>query len=775
MQQNISMKHEQDENLFRYLSFKYLSYWPLFAVLLTLCIAGAAIYLEYAIPVYEIKATIIIKDDQKGLDDSKIMESLDLFSSHNLVQNEVKVLQSQTLAQDVVRNLHLYAPIFEEKKFLDHSAYITSPVEIILSNPDDLKEADKVYFTYLSNSKKVRVDNVLYGVDQWVNTPYGNLKFSPNPNYQPDSTPHTFYFSLIPVDFVADDLVKGLDVSSSDKLSTVVDISLKDEIPQRGKSVLNELINTYNQAAIVDKNVLAANTLSFVEDRLKYIGQELDSVEGQLQSFKTQNKVVDLDAQGKLFLQSVGDNDQKMGDISMQLAILDQVQNYVTGKGGKGGIVPSTLGVNDPVLSSLLDKLYNNELEYEKLKKVVPENNPMLISLVDQINKIKPSIIENIESQRQSLTAGKNNLAATNGQYSSILNTIPQKERELLQISRQQAIKNNIYTFLLQKREEAALSYASAVSNSRVVDTAQVSKDPVSPKKLIVYIIGLAVAIVLGIVIVSLKDFFNNSIESRAEVESHTLTPILGEIVKNNSKESIVVKEDANSLIAEQFRHLRTALNYININSKNKKILVTSTIASEGKSFVAINLALSLALTNKKVVLVDLDLRCPSLAATLKIPNIEGTSQYLRGEKEVETIIKPSGVHKNLYLITSGIIGRTPSELLLNGKVYELLTYLELAFDYIILDAPPVNPVTDACILSPMCDATLYVIRQKVTPKEFIQKLDSYNRIRSLKNMAIVLNGVEGRGVYRYENDKYGYNYVERRKNILKKKQVDIS
>ena len=774
MQETYTQESEPaDTNVLKELLFKYLSYWPLFIILLVLCGSGAWLYLRYKVPVYELKATIIIKDEKKGTDDSKIMESLNVFSSKKIVENEIEVIKSQTLAQEVVRNLHLYAPMSEEGKFSDHSAYLTSPVQIIAQQPDALKAVKKVPFSYDKAHQQVAFNGGAYPLNQWLQTPYGIVKFVPNNNYQPSLSPKALYFSLVPVVYVADDLAAGLDIAAANKLSTVVNMSLKDEVPQRGKAVLNELIAAYNRAAIEDKNKLAGNTLSFVEDRLHYVVHELDSVEAQLQHFKTKNKIVDINTQGQLFLQNVGANDQKIGDISMQLAVLDQVEGYVQGKGSKGCIVPSTLGISDPVLSGLLDRLYNTELEYEKLKKIAPENNPMLISLTDQINKIKPSLLENIVSQRKGLMAGKSDLAQTNNQYSAMLRTIPEKERELLEISRQQAIKNNIYTFLLQKREEAALSYASTVADSRIVDSAQASKLPVSPNTKVIYLIAMVAAFGLSIGTVAVKDFFNGSIDSRSEVERFTRIPIVGELVKDGGKEPLVVSTDNHRFIAEQFRQLRTALGYLGINSRKKKILITSAISAEGKSFVAANLAVSLALAGKKVVLVELDLRRPSLGAMFAVSPAAGMSEYLMGEREIEAIIKRTAVNENLFMLPAGAIPPNPSELLLSSRVQELFSYLENAFDCIIVDSAPVNPVTDAYILSPLCDATLYVVRQGVTPRELVQKLDKNSGVKSLKNIAIVYNGAKGNGLGKYGHGyDYGYSYVEDRKGLVKKKGV---
>ncbi|MFT3949334.1 MAG: polysaccharide biosynthesis tyrosine autokinase [Agriterribacter sp.] len=332
---------------------------------------------------------------------------------------------------------------------------------------------------------------------------------------------------------------------------------------------------------------------------------------------------------------------------------------------------------------------------------------------------------------------------------------MPSKERELLDISRQQSIKNSIYTFLLQKKEETALSYFSTVADSRVIDVAETGGSPVSPNKTMIFLGALGVALLLVIAFVEIREMLNRNVMFRSEIEKYTRVPILGEITFDQSDKALVISEGKRSFIAEQFRQLRTSLGYLGINSRKKKIMLTSSISGEGKSFITANLGVSLALMGKKVVIIELDLRKPKLSDAFNMPRTRGISNYFIGDMDAEEIIKSTET-ANLFIIPSGPIPPNPSELIMNGKMQELLDYLEAHFDYVIVDTAPVNPVTDAFIISPMCDATLFVIRHGYTPRIYLQKLDEQNRIRELKNMAIVFNGVKNRG---YGNYGYGYGY----------------
>ena len=439
---------------------------------------------------------------------------------------------------------------------------------------------------------------------------------------------------------------------------------------------------------------------------------------------------------------------------------MDEVQKFVQNKDNNAAIVPSTLGVTDPVLSQLMTNLYTNQLEYEKLKKTVAENNPLLVSVRDQIEKIKPDILSNIESHKRNLEASKGNLSSTNNSYNSVLQNIPAKEKQLLEISRAQAIKQNIYSFLLQKREESALSYASFDLDSRVIDNAQASYTPVfPPKAMFIYLASFVMALIFTIGLVTARDVLNTKILYRSDLEKLTTFPIIGEIAYKKTKSPIVIREGKRTFIAEEFRKIRVALSFLGVGEKSKKILVTSSIPGEGKSFVAVNLAIGLALTGKKVVLVDLDLNNPVLGHILDMDTDVGISDYLTDEKEPEEIIKRVEFNENLFFVPTGTLPDGPSELLSNGRIKDILSYLDNVFDFVIIDSAPVFAVTDTHLLSDYCDATLYVVRHNYTPKVLIKRLVEINKINPLINPAIIFNGVKPRGFFNRKNG-YGYGYV---------------
>jgi capsular exopolysaccharide synthesis family protein len=770
--QKIEPNIQNGENVISQLWSKYFPYWPLFAFFMIVAILAVRFYLRNTVPIYETTATILIKDEKKGEDDSRIIESLNLLSTKKIIENEIEVLKSKDLMMQVVKRLHLYAPMYEQGKRRDTPAYASSPVSIEVSNPDSLNPIEKVFFSYDVTSRKVTIENKQYSLNQWVNTPYGTLKFT----QQSGKSQGPLYFSLVNPKVVAFALVSNLEVAAANKLASVINLTLRDEISKRSEDILNDLIAVYDNASLREKNKLADNTLVFLDERLGIVSHDLDSIESKLKQYKSSTGAVDISSQGTLFLQNVSVNDQKLGDVNNQLNTLDLVENYVKSKDISGSI-PSTNGISDPTLPQLLSKLYEDQLQYEKLKRTMGENNPAVLNQKAEIDRIKPGILTNIESQRENLQASKNNLNATNNRYSSMLQSIPQKEKDIVEITREHNIKSNNYNFLLQKQEETKLSLLSSIGDSRVIDKAQTALTPVASKKTLIYIGSLLFAFALAVGLVTINEMFKRTILYRREIEAYTSIPVIGEIIYQKSKDPLVIGNGKRTFIAEQFRNLRTTLPYMGLNGERKKLQVTSTVSGEGKSFIVANLGVGLALAGKKVVVIEFDLSDPTLCDKLNVTEInKGLTDYLTGDVKPEEIILPTSVHEKLFVIPAGWLPENPSELIMSEKVPELLKYLSSKFDYIIIDTAPVGLLSDAYVLSHYCDATLYVVRHKHTRKASIQRLDANNKINELKNMAIVFNGIRSRGFggngYGYG---YGYGYIhkeKRKRKLFRKSKV---
>lgn len=755
--ENRKTPHADKKTSIQIFLYKYLPYWPLFVLLLVISLLIAYAYLQYATPVYEISANIMVKDEKKGADESKMLEALNIYSSTKIVENEIEVIQSKELLKKVINNLHLYAPMYEEGSFISKSAYTTSPIVIEMQKPSQLTEVKDVNFTFNKKKQAVIIGDSTYPLNQWISSQFGKIRFSDNPEFKKEATGR-LSFSLVDPRMILSALAMNLKASPSSKLSTVINLTLKDEVPERGEDILNYLIQVYNKAAMNDKNMLAYNTLEFVEKRIKYVVHELDSIESNLQRFKTSKGVFDLSEQGKLYLQSVGDNDRKLTEINMQLAMLDEIEKYVVSKNSQLGIVPSTAGIQDELLAQLLQKQFNAQIQYDRMKKTVPVQNPTMIALKSDIDNMQPSILENLRNQRNSLLASRANLTSGTNNYRSMLSTIPRKEQELLNISRQQAIKNEAYSFLLQKREETALAYSAVVSDSRTINQANSTFDPVSPKPTLAYLSAFALSMLAGFIIVVVKEIFTNKILFRADIENITAIPIAAEITKAPSKNtSITYSIDNKQLgLLEQFRQLRAAVGFRGRHLKHRRILVTSSISGEGKSFVSNNLGLNLALAGKKVVVIDMDLRHPKTTLAHQLTGKKGVAEYLESDDpNADSIIYPTK-HPNLFIIPAGKPGTNPTEILLSKDPGRLIEYLQTKFDFIVMDTSPIDPVTDAYILSEYSDCTMFVIRHNYTPKSMVELLEETNKMNALKNIYIVFNGIRSRG---FIKRKFGYGY----------------
>ena len=734
--------------------FKYSPYWPVFIAFLIISLCAAWFYLRVTPPKFEIEASVLIKDDKKGTSDGQTITSMEQINRKKIVENEIEIFRSRNLMSEVVKNLRLYASVEEENKFAPKSAYTTSPIVVEAADLGNVTPVKKVLFQFNEKDSQVVIGSKKYPLNQIVNTEFGTLKFTVNKR-QINKAVNPLFFSLEDPKKVTSELLEGLTATATTKLTSILTLKIRNTDPREGEDILNELIKVYNTASLQEKTKLANTTSSFVSDRLKEVKDELNQIEAKAQAFKSSQSAVDISTQGQLLLKSSTETGQQLQEVDLQLSAINEVEKYVKDKQGRGGIVPSMIGLKDPTLPDLLGKLRDREQEYVKLSQTTAENHPMLLAIKDQINKITPGILENINQQRRTLEASKLELRSTNNSYSTTLQGLPEKEKQLIDISRQQAIMSNMYEYLRQKKADADLSSIN-IADTRVVDDAQASLEPVTPKSKLVYLVAFILSLIIPASIVSIKEFLNRKILFRHEIEALTSTPIIGEISMDKSKDPLVIQQGKRTFIAEQFRRMRTSLGYIGGNSGKKKILVTSSLSGEGKSFVAANLALSLALTDKKVVLLELDLANPSLSTKLNVNYEEGVSNYLWGECEPEYIIKRTVANNNLFFIPSGPLPENPSELLMSDKLKELLAYLEEAFDIIIIDSAPASLLSDAYVLSPLCDVTLYVVKHKFTPKSYLERLDEENAANQLNNMRIVFNGIQSRG---FTKNGYGYGY----------------
>ena len=740
--------------------YKYIVYWKWFLLSLILALSCAFVYLKMKTPLFRIQASILLKDQQKGDGNDPMMKTFDIFSSDKIVDNEIEILKSYTLMEKVVKALNLDINYESKIRSRTIELYDQSPVILQLIGETSLTYREKIK-VIVSDNQTVILNGKKYPLNEVITTPDGIFKITlslKNPEIKEVD------IVILPLNSTAENLQARINVSPSTKMSTVLDLSIEDPIPQRGEDILNCLIDAYNHAALEDKNKEAANTLAFIENRLKLLAADLANVENNVEGFKSKEGIVDINEEERIFLTNEQQNEVELSQVKIQQSVLNTIEDYVKDRNNTQGTVPATIdglsglntGLNDPTLIDLIKDLTELQKQKENYTRLIKADNPLVLAIDAQILRLKTDILDNIESIKKNLNLTEVQLAERSVQLEDIIKSIPGKERSLIDISREQAIKNNLFNFLLQTKEETEISLASAISDSRTVDPAHSSIGPVEPVHSITYLIFTVIGLSIPFVIIVATDLFNDKIKSRKDIEKNTKTPILGEI-SWTEHEKAFVKDNNRSVFAEQIRALRTNLSFLSSDKVVQSILFTSTKSEEGKTFISMNLGASLAMAGKKTLFLEFDMRKPKLTLGLNLEETKGLSSYLIGHSELNDIIRPVPGQDNLFIISCGAKPPNPVELLLNGRIDGLFTELRKRFDNIIIDAPPIGIVTDAQILEKQADATLFVLRQNFTPKENIELVDSLYKNAKFKKLNIVFNGIKKGGSYGYT---YGY-YAE--------------
>jgi tyrosine-protein kinase Etk/Wzc len=744
---------------------RYLRYWYLFPIFLGLTVVGAYFYLQITQPVYTTAATLLIKDEKKGTGmagGAEILEELAQFSGSKLVENEIEVLSSLTLLAQVVENLGLGVS-YDARDGL-HTVDLYKGTGVVVQPKLVTEYAyENPLYIHLEDDGRFRLndESILREFGKTFRNDWGEFTVQ-----RTDTIPDLGYrdirvhFHDLPT--IAESIQERLTVQQPNVKSTVLELSFEDTSPRRGRDVLNGLLDVYVQSNLDDKNREASNTLKFIQDRLGLLTGELGDVEGEVAAYKSSQGLTDISSEAQIFLENIQANDSKLNEVNTQMKVLESVDSFINENGSNAA--PATYLINDPVLVSLITRLTDLQIQQERYARVTTASNPLLETVNTQIASTRQAIRENIQNLRRGLTATKQNLESINTRFSAGLRTIPQKEREYVGIKRQQTIKENLYLYLLQKREETALAYASTVTDSRLVDAPKTSIRPVKPKKAIIMLGAGMAGLVIPLLLINLLFLLNNTVQGRDEVENATGTAILGEVglmrADTGKGEDTIIRMTSRTAVAEQFRALRTNLQYLG-DGTCRVLLFTSSIGGEGKSFVTINLGASLAYFDKKVIVVGLDLRKPALHTRLGIDNDRGATNYFIGQAGLSSLIQTTAVHPNLDVLVSGPLPPNPSELLGNGRLPQLISELKKRYDYVLLDAPPFGLVTDAALIADYADATLYVVRHNYTLRDHLRRIADLQRSRRFGNLSIIFNGVNyGAGYgYGYGYGGYGYGY----------------
>ena len=774
-------KESKEENIdVKELLFKYLIHWPWFVGAVVACLIAAWAYLYTSTPVYNISATVLIKDDKKGGSAGMLsgLESLGLdgmISSSQNIDNEIEVLRSKTIVKEVVEDLGLYISYADKDEFPSKNLYKTSPVQVSLTPQEaDLLEKPMIVEMALQPQGSLDV-NVKIGDDEYQKhfeklpavfpTDKGTLAFF----LTPDSALSSKRTSEETIDSgktvrnitavinnplaVAKGYCGSMTIEPTSKTTSVAVISLKNSNVQRGKDFINKLLEMYNINTNNDKNEVAQKTAEFINERISIISKELGSTEKDLESFKRGAGITDLTSDAQIALTGSAEYEKKRVENQTQINLLQDLQKYMQNEGYE--VLPSNIGLQDVNLAAAINRYNDVLVERKRLLRTSTENNPTIINLDTSIGAMKENVQVSLDRVLRGLFITKADLDREASRYSRRISEAPGQEREFVSIARQQEIKAGLYLMLLQKREENAITLAATANNAKIIDDAIADDAPVSPKGRMIYLIALVLGVGIPVGVIYLLELTKFKIEGRSDVEKLTNVPIVGDIPLTDEKQgAIAVFENQNNLMSETFRNIRTNLQFMLENDK-KVILVTSTVSGEGKSFISANLAISLSLLGKKVIIVGLDIRKPGLNKVFNIPRKEvGITQYLANpEKNLMDLVQPSDVSKNLYILPGGTVPPNPTELLARDGLDKAIETLKKNFDYVILDTAPVGMVTDTLLIGHVADLSVYVCRADYTHKNEYTLINELAENNKLPKLCTVINGLD------LKRRKYGYYY----------------
>ena len=774
-------QESKEENIdVKELLFKYLIHWPWFVGTVVACLIAAWVYLYMSTPVYTISATVLIKDDKKGGSAGMLsgLESLGLdgmVSSSQNIDNEIEVLHSKTIAKEVVEDLGLYISYTDEDEFPSKNMYKTSPVQVSLTPQEaDLLEEPMIVEMTLQPQGSIDV-NVKIGDDEYQKhfeklpavfpTERGTLAFFLPPDSvlsskrtleettDSEKTTRNITATINKPLAVAKGYCKNMTIEPTSKTTSVAVISLKNSNVQRGKDFINKLLEMYNINTNNDKNEVAQKTAEFINERISIISKELGSTEKDLESFKRGAGITDLTSDAQIALTGSAEYEKKRVENQTQINLLQDLQKYMQNEGYE--VLPSNIGLQDVNLAAAINRYNEVLVERKRLLRTSTENNPTIINLDTSISAMKENVQVSLDRVLRGLFITKADLDREASRYSRRISEAPGQEREFVSIARQQEIKAGLYLMLLQKREENAITLAATANNAKIIDDAIADDAPVSPKGKMIYLIALVLGVGIPVGVIYLLELTKFKIEGRSDVEKLTCVPIVGDIPLTDEKQgAIAVFENQNNLMSETFRKIRTNLQFMVENNK-KVILVTSTVSGEGKSFISANLAISLSLLGKKVVIVGLDIRKPGLNKVFNIPRKEvGITQYLANpEKNLMDLVQLSDVSKNLYILPGGTVPPNPTELLARDGLDKAIETLKKNFDYVILDTAPVGMVTDTLLIGRVADLSVYVCRADYTHKNEYTLINELAEKDKLPSLCTVINGLD------LKKRKYGYYY----------------
>lgn len=767
---------------FKTLITKFFIYWKWIAASVIVCLCCAAFYIRIQTPVYRIQATIMINDEKKGSFQNQMMtlqQDFGFMSTTGGIDNEIEILRSKSIIKQAVLDLKLYTNYSIDEGFARPARilYGKYPVEVNIGRSDlenlasgialTITQPDSVTYVVKYMDHDPATAETFEVVKEFKEFPYvlrthaGELTLTKG-QAAPLNPGQELTVSIVSPIRKARSCLGALSIEPTSKTTSVAYISYLDVNKRRGVDFVNQLVAAYNRENNNDKNLVAIKTEEFIKRRLEIVAEELDGTEEQMAQFKRSSGLTNLTGDAQRILTGSTEYEKQSVEVATQLSLLSYLRDYVNDPANDLMAIPANVGLTDASLSSNIAKYNELVIERNRMLRSVNESHPTVVDLTVNLNSMANTIKLSLGAAYEALRIKQRDINSQSVKFTSKLGDAPTQEKVLEGYKRQQEVKSGLYLMLLQKREENSMALAATADNAKIIDAALPNDAPVSPKGKMIWLVALVMGVAIPVAIIYLLELLRYKIEGRNDLENATKVPILGDVPSAKSitdgKRTIVVRENANDMMAETFRSIRTNLQFVLDSPEKKVIQFTSSTSGEGKTFVSSNLATSLALLGKRVILIGLDIRKPRLAEMFGFADRKkGISIFLSGNANDKSLlfeqIIPSGISGNLDVLPAGVIPPNPAELLSRINLDKAIEYLKEKYDYIILDTAPVGLVTDTLIISRVADATVYVCRADYTPKTYLNLINSLYNEKKMNNMSIVLNGID------MTKRKYGYYY----------------
>lgn len=759
--------------------YKLVGFLPWILLSVIICYSIAKLYLRYTPQLHRVAAYLLIKDNDEYSSDYEVLKELGVMPGNKEVQNQIDILESYQLAESVVDSLNLQLKFYLEGRIATSTLYgknMPVAVNAIKNDTGIFKPAlYKLFITEGNFTLQKGAEKQTHNYNDTFDLNGRKVFFSRNALVKPETGGYNL--QIQERTSVAKSVKSAVTVVKMHDMGGIIEIAMLDQIPERAGDIINMLVIAYNTAGITDKNLVGNKANRFLAERVDTVALELDNLELKAEAFKRVNKINDISSLGNQYLTQTLNFDNLETDQNGQLQLLQSLEDVIAQSKNFSDIIPSNNGIDNVTLITLIQQHNSLVLEYQADLKVSTPKDPTLARLKNQITDIKSDIIKNIESIREGFRTRLSQITLKRSGYESLLASLPEKEREFLKLKRQIGVKEQLYLYLLQKKEETELSLVATINNTRVVDSAY-DVGVVAPKSSQIIMFAIVIGIIIPVIIMLLIDFFDNKIADKKEIEEGTSVPIIGELSFGKGIKNTVAITKTRSAIAEQFRLVCANLQYLATGNSSKTVLVTSFMSSEGKSFTSVNLAGSLASMNANVLLLEFDLRKPKLSRYLELKPKYGITDYLVNEIPFSQLISTVPGKEHLDVITCGPVPPNPAELIQTERLEKLLHYARQHYKYIIIDSPPAGLVADSFLLGKYADITLFILRHRYSFKTTIKYIEKLYTEQKLNRLNIVVNGIKepSGSAYTYGYGygySYGYNYAEgyytdeRRKSIL--------